>query len=78
MPAKANETVLVTLERAGIEAPSHCKSGECGYCRSKLISGDVYIRKDNDSRRIVDKKYGYIHPCVSYPISDLELTIPEN
>lgn len=42
IPAKATETILVALETAGIEAPSHCRSGECGYCRSRLIAGDIY------------------------------------
>lgn len=76
IPAKTTETILVALERAGIEAPSHCRSGECGYCRSRLIAGDVYIRDDNDGRRIADKKYGYIHPCATYPTSDIEIEIP--
>lgn len=34
--ASANEPVLVALERAGIAVPSRCRSGECGWCRSKL------------------------------------------
>lgn len=74
--AKATDTILVSLEKVGIESPSKCRSGECGFCRSKLISGDVYIKKDVDGRRIGDKKYGYIHPCSTYPISDLEIDIP--
>lgn len=30
IPAAANETLLVAFERAGIKAPSRCRSGECG------------------------------------------------
>lgn len=74
--AKSTDTLLVSMEKAGILAPSHCRSGECGYCRSKLVAGDVYIRPDSDGRRIADKTYGYIHPCSTYPISDLEVEIP--
>jgi len=33
-------------------------------------------RDDNDGRRIADKKYGYIHPCATYPTSDIEIEIP--
>jgi ferredoxin-NADP reductase len=74
--AKATDTILVSLEKAGIAAPSHCRSGECGYCRSRLIDGQVYVKKDSDGRRIGDLIYGYIHPCSTYPISDMEIEIP--
>ncbi len=74
--ASANEPVLVALERAGIKAPSRCRSGECGWCRSRLVSGDVYINPEKDVRRFADKKNGEIHPCVSFPVSDLVLEVP--
>lgn len=74
--ASANETVLTAIERAGIEAPSRCRSGECGWCRSKLLSGQVYIPKENEGRRYSDIEHGYLHPCASFPISDLEIEVP--
>ena len=72
---KADETLLWAMEKAGIKAPSRCRSGECGWCHSKLVSGNVYIPEDADGRRLADKKFGWIHPCCSYPISDVELCI---
>ena len=74
--AKGNEPVLVAIERAGIKAPSNCRSGECGYCRSKLVSGTVYVPKSNDGRRYTDIECNYIHPCASFPTSDLTIEIP--
>lgn len=74
--ANANEPVLVAIERAGIKAPSRCRSGECGWCRSRLVSGDVFIPEETDGRRWADKKYGEIHPCASFPLSDLVLIVP--
>lgn len=74
--ANASESLLVAMERAGIKAPSKCRSGECGFCRSKLISGDVFIPEDSDGRRAADKKFGFIHPCASYPLSDISLELP--
>ena len=74
--ASANESVLVALERAGIKAPSRCRSGECGWCRSRLISGDVFIPEETDGRRWADKVADEIHPCASFPLSDLELIVP--
>lgn len=74
--ASADEPLLTALERAGIKAPSRCRSGECGWCRSKLISGTVFIPERTDGRRRADIDFNYIHPCSSFPASDIELEIP--
>ena len=75
IPCKAEESLLWAMEQAGIKAPSHCRSGECGWCHSRLVSGDVYIPEDAGGRRMADKKFGWIHPCCSFPLSDIELAI---
>lgn len=74
--ASANEPVLVAIERAGIKAPSRCRAGECGWCRSKLVSGETFTPADSDYRRWGDKEYGYIHPCAAFPVSDLVIEVP--
>lgn len=74
--ASSAESVLVAIERAGIKAPSRCRSGECGWCRSRLISGEVFTPADNEGRRWADIENGYIHPCSSFPISDLVIEVP--
>lgn len=74
--AAAGEPLLVALERAGIRAPSRCRSGECGWCRSRLLSGEIFMPEENDGRRWADKKYGFIHPCASFPLSDVTLEVP--
>ena len=76
LSASANETVLTAIERAGIKAPSRCRSGECGWCRSRMLEGSVFIPQENELRRWADKEYGYIHPCSSFPTSDIVLEIP--
>ena len=73
--ADSNETVLCAFERAGIEVPARCHTGECGFCRSKLVSGKVYIPEGEDRRRIADMQFNFIHPCCSYPESDLVVRI---
>jgi ferredoxin-NADP reductase len=72
----ADTSLLRAMEAAGIKAPSDCRSGRCGWCRSQLISGDVYIPQSVDGRRIADKEYGYIHPCCSFPLSDIVIDVP--
>lgn len=69
------ETVLATLEKAEIKKASHCRSGECGFCRSRIVHGDVFVNTLLDTRRRVDRETGYFHPCVSFPISDIKIDI---
>ena len=73
--ASSNETVLCAFERAGIVVPARCHTGECGFCRSKLVSGKVYIPEGEDKRRIADMQFNFIHPCCCYPESDLLVRI---
>ena len=75
VPCRAEESLLWAMERAGIKAPSHCRSGECGWCHSRLISGEVYIPEDADGRRLADKKFSWVHPCCTFPLGDIELEV---
>ena len=72
IPARANETVLCALERAGVRMNVCCRSGECSLCRVQLISGNVFLSKGMMLRK-ADEQYGYIHSCKSYPISNIEI-----
>ena len=74
--APSDISLLRSLEANGIAAPAHCRSGECGWCHSKLISGEIYTPKSVDGRREADYLYGYIHPCCSFPLSDLVIEVP--
>ncbi len=74
--ARADEPILVALERSGIAADSRCRSGSCGICRSLLVSGEVFIDPEADVRRRADRAFGYIHACSTYPVGDCEIKIP--
>ena len=78
IPALATESLIVAMERTKLAPPSKCRSGECGFCRSLLISGEVFVNPISDWRRAADKKFGYIHPCSSYPLSDIEIKVPKD
>lgn len=73
---KANDSILCTLEKNGLAVPTRCRSGECGFCHSRLSSGNVYVPKSVDGRRLADFKFGFIHPCVAFPLSDIEIEVP--
>ena len=74
--ASGAEPVAVALERAAIPVDTHCRGGECGFCRSRLISGTVFIPSFGDGRRLMDKEMGWFHACSAYPTSDLRIKIP--
>lgn len=74
--ASSDEPLLTAFDRAGIKAPSRCRSGECGWCRSRLLSGQVYVPAITDGRRGADKDFGYIHPCSTFATSDLVVELP--
>ena len=77
IPCVSEETLLVAMERAVIYAPSHCRSGICGWYRSRLVSGQVRVDDRVDGRRAADVKFGYIHPCCTYPAGDTVIEVPE-
>lgn len=73
IPCLENETIVETLEKNNIPAPVSCTVGVCGYCRSKLISGEV--KTENGGLRKKDIELKYIHPCVTYPLSDVTIEL---
>ena len=75
---KAESTLMRAIEQAGIKVTTECRSGQCGWCHSRLISGNVYIPETHDGRRLADKKFGWIHPCATYPLSDIEMEVFPN
>jgi hypothetical protein len=42
-----------------------------------LLSGDIFVVPESDGRRAADKEFGHFHPCSSYPLSDLEVQVPQ-
>ncbi|MCU0576756.1 MAG: FAD-binding oxidoreductase, partial [Desulfobacterota bacterium] len=74
IPARASEPLMISLERSGVVIPALCRSGECSLCRTKLLSGKVF-QPDGVRLRKSDRQFGYIHPCMAYPLEDLEILL---
>jgi len=66
----AEESLLSFAESRGIDVNSQCRAGECGACRTRLISGEVEYRKPPD----VNPGRGHCLLCVSVPKSDVNLS----
>ncbi len=73
VPCYNNKTIIQSIYESGIYIPSKCNVGSCGFCKSELLSGEVKVV--NDKRNILDKKYNYIHPCSTYPLSDIKIIV---
>ncbi|MFX0187611.1 MAG: flavin reductase family protein [Candidatus Hodarchaeota archaeon] len=75
--ASCTEPLLNSLERTkelGYLINSGCRSGACAFCRTKLVSGNVFVPPEVTIRE-VDQIFGYLHPCISYPITDIHLDL---
>lgn len=62
-------TLLEFAESLGIEAPHSCRTGMCGKCAQKIVSGQVRKIRDTSAK---------IHPgnellCSSVPITDVQI-----
>ncbi len=71
------EPLLNSLERTknlALYLNNGCRSGECALCRTKMISGKVFVPPEVTIRE-VDKDFGFIHPCISYPLTDIHLDL---
>jgi ferredoxin-NADP reductase len=75
LPAAANESILVAIERSGLRSSSCCRSCECGLCRGRLLSGNVYETQESHAVRMADRIHGILHSCCAYPISDIEFEL---
>ncbi len=68
------ETVLAVARQAGIAIPTGCTFGVCGTCKTKKISGDVYMVHNGG---ITDDEIeeGYFLACCSNPRGKVEIEL---
>jgi len=74
LEVSAGEPLMNGLERRNLELPAVCRSGECSYCRVKLKSGKVFHAPGTKLRKS-DLQFGFIHPCMAYPLENLEILL---
>ncbi len=73
-PAPAAEPLIHAMERHGVVVPSECRSGECSACRTRLLDGQVFSPQQARLRHS-DRRHGFIHPCMAYPVRDLKIRV---
>ena len=71
------ETLLETMRRAGLPAPSVCEQGVCGTCIARRLQGEVALR-ENHVLSDDDLASGYTLACQGVPCSSVcEIAIGE-
>jgi ferredoxin-NADP reductase/DMSO/TMAO reductase YedYZ heme-binding membrane subunit len=65
-------TVLEAAEDNDIEIPFECRSGICGQCKCKLVSGRV-VMESQDALTASDKQKGLILACQARPTQNCEV-----
>ncbi|MFN0245427.1 MAG: 2Fe-2S iron-sulfur cluster-binding protein [Kofleriaceae bacterium] len=63
-------TVLEAAEDCGVTIPYECRSGICGQCKTKLVSGRV-VMESQDALTAADKAQGLVLACQAQPVGDV-------
>jgi len=71
-----DETILEIALEENIAYPFGCASGNCGACKSRLVSGDVHMRDYSPFALTDDERArGLVLACRAEPRSDCELAV---
>lgn len=70
--ARPSQTILEAAEAAGVSLEHSCRSGVCGTCKMRKVSGQVLMEGEN-ALSADEIGAGYILTCVGKAVGDLTL-----
>ncbi|WP_172332032.1 2Fe-2S iron-sulfur cluster-binding protein [Mangrovicoccus sp. HB161399] len=70
-----DETLLAGAMRAGLRLPSDCKSGFCGACRLRVVSGEVIHPEDMPGLSDEDRQCGFALGCQARALTRLAIEV---
>lgn len=74
---RPGETILKAGLRDNIRIAHLCLVGDCGSCRSQLVTGCVQLKRDISNHISSDElQAGFVLACQCVPQSDVELIVP--
>jgi ferredoxin-NAD(P)+ reductase (naphthalene dioxygenase ferredoxin-specific) len=72
--AGPRQTILDAALKAGVPHPHGCRTGECGACKCRLLSGEVSMGPyDSAALSPSEKEAGLVLPCQAYAKTVVEL-----
>lgn len=78
LPVEMGQTILEAALARDLPYPHGCRSGNCGACKSELISGEVEMSPYSDfALTEAEKNNGLILACRAVPWSDCEVKFLE-
>ncbi|HUY04862.1 MAG TPA: 2Fe-2S iron-sulfur cluster-binding protein [Rhodocyclaceae bacterium] len=66
-------TILDAAKNAGYELPHSCRSGICGSCRGRILSGSIHAPGETGALSEEERAAGYTLFCQAQPASDVEI-----
>lgn len=72
LPFDGDASLLCALERAHVRIASDCRTGTCGQCAVRVISGQTQPLFSPEFLA----KPGHVLACCSVPVSDMQLSVP--
>ena len=75
---EGSESILYASVRAGLNLSYGCSSGNCGSCKARVVSGQVWKIRDHDyvlSEQ--EKRMGYVLTCSNTAVTDVMLEAAE-
>lgn len=76
--AQEGQTILEAAEKANLKVPSACRSGACGCCKVKVISGKVDLGQFQPfALTEKDREQNLVLMCKAIPLSNLELSVSQ-
>jgi ferredoxin-NADP reductase/ferredoxin len=74
VPVPVGSTILDVADEAGVFIDNACRSGTCGSCRIKLLSGNVSMSVQ-DALTAEDKATGHILACQAHVRGDVQVDV---
>jgi ferredoxin-nitrite reductase len=64
-------SILDVAEQAGVTIDSSCRSGTCGTCKHKLLTGQVRYEGEPDALDAEEQAAGYVLTCIAHPVGHI-------
>lgn len=71
LDVRANETLLMALERNGYRPDFSCRAGACGACKLRVTAGQV--SPVGEALSAAERRAGYVLSCIAMPQGDVTI-----
>lgn len=73
-----DETILEVLLAEGVKVKNLCRSGRCGMCKSRIISGEVDHGNAGTDALMEEEREEYALLCTASLLTDVEIEVEES